>query len=112
MHLLEKAVAGGVNLQTNTPVDSVSSEADSDGRWTINTSRGTIKAPTVVYTTNGYTSALVPELRDKIVPVRGICCRIVSPKAHPPSLLTTSVLRFNVRKLDPTLLCFKVLEHE
>lgn len=100
MHLLQRAVERGVNLQTNTPMESVSDEPNSDGRWTVTTSRGPIEAYKVVFATNGYTSALIPELKDRIVPVRGLCCRIVSPKSHPPSLLTTSTIRFNDHEYD------------
>lgn len=96
--MLNKAVKGGVNLQTYTPVTSVSEQPDEDGSWNVTTSRGTVKAKTVIFATNAYSSALIPELKNKIVPVKGICSRIVSPKRI---LLTNSyVLRFNDREYD------------
>ncbi|KAL1597345.1 hypothetical protein SLS60_008929 [Paraconiothyrium brasiliense] len=77
-HLLEKAVSLGINLQTYTPVTSVSTASTDakDHRWLVATSRGSVKADVVVYATNGYTSALLPEMKDKIVPVKGIVARL------------------------------------
>jgi glycerol-3-phosphate dehydrogenase len=81
--LLAKAVSQGVNLQTNTPVESVRAiEHDSHGfKWAVDTPRGTVKAKTVIYATNGYTAALVPEMSGKIVPVRGMVARLAGPDA-------------------------------
>ncbi|KAF2482336.1 FAD dependent oxidoreductase [Neohortaea acidophila] len=100
MHLLRSAVAQGVNLQTHTPVEAVSSEPDKEGRWTVQTPRGAVLASKVVFATNGYTTALLPELAQKIVPVRGICSRIVTPKPYPPYLPTSSVLHFSDHEYD------------
>jgi glycine/D-amino acid oxidase-like deaminating enzyme len=98
LHLLHKAVQKGVNLQTHTPVSSVSERPDEDGRWTVNTARGSVKARTVIFATNAYSAGLVRELKTKIVPVKGICSRIVSPKRI---LLTNNyVLRFNDYEYD------------
>lgn len=87
---------GGVNLQTNTPVTSVAEKPDGDGLWTATTARGTVRARQVIMATNAYTAALLPEYRDKIIPYRGICSRIVTPGPDLPPLLTnTYALRFN-----------------
>lgn len=76
--ILEKLVkAGKINLQTHTPVTKiVSSEHGHD----IVTPRGTISAKTVVLATNGYTSAIVPQFADLIVPVRGQMSALLPPK--------------------------------
>lgn len=100
LHLLRKAIDRGVNLQTHTPVHSVSSERDADSLWTLSTPRGDLKAKTVVYASNGYTAGLLSELKDKIVPVRGLCCRIVTPKTRAPLLSNSYVLRFNDWEYD------------
>lgn len=91
MHLLSVAVSKGLNLQTNTPVTSLSY---SSGQWTATTERGTITAPKVIVATNGYTAGILPEYIGKIVPARGICSRIVVPPGskHPP-LTSTYGLR-------------------
>ncbi|KAL3465853.1 FAD dependent oxidoreductase-domain-containing protein [Aspergillus heterothallicus] len=62
-----------VNVQATTPVTSVTTE---DGVQIVSTSRGSIRASKVVYTTNAYTAALLPEYSANIVPCRGICCHI------------------------------------
>lgn len=79
MELLSRGIRKGVNLQTYTPVTSISDHPDTQGRWTVTTERGSIKARKVVFATNGYTAAIAPTFHEKIVPVRGICSRIVAP---------------------------------
>lgn len=91
--MFSKAIEQGVNLQTNTPVQSVSSGPDATGRWILKTSRGVVKAKQVVMATNAYTSALLPEYTNKIIPYRAVCSHIVTPGKAP--LLTNSyALRF------------------
>lgn len=99
--LLEGLLNQGLNLQTNTPVDSVSSTMDADEKWTIRTKRGTIKASKVIHATNGYTAQVLPEYKDRIIPVRGICSRIASPKGpKSPHLVNTYGIRFDARNND------------
>lgn len=99
-HLLTQAVHKGVNLQTNTPVLQVSESPDTDGLWTVRTPRGSIKAKYIVFASNAYTSAIVPEYQSKIIPVRGICSRIVVPNQPNPPLKSSYTLRFNSWKYD------------
>lgn len=70
------------NLQTNTPVTCLQ-KAD-DGTWIVHTERGMIAAKRVLLTTNAYTSYLLPEFRDLIVPVRGEMSSLKSPKTMKP----------------------------
>ncbi|KAF1816484.1 FAD dependent oxidoreductase, partial [Eremomyces bilateralis CBS 781.70] len=77
-HILEACVtAGRLNLQTTTPVEKIERIADSGDmaggpRYrVITTHRGAIEARHVVLATNGYTTHLLPELADLIVPSRG-----------------------------------------
>ncbi|KAL3418561.1 FAD dependent oxidoreductase superfamily protein [Phlyctema vagabunda] len=101
MHLLSLVVKKGANLQTTTPVTSVSETQDLDGRWTVKTTRGEIKAKKVVFASNAYTSAIASQFTDKIVPVRGICSRIVTPKDKaPPFLPNTYSLRYGPSLYD------------
>ncbi|KAI1341681.1 FAD dependent oxidoreductase [Xylariaceae sp. FL0016] len=93
IHLLSKALEAGVNLQTHTPVTEVTSKPDADGKVTLKTSRGSVKASKVVYSTNAYTSALLPEFENKIVPVRGICSHIVPAKTPSPLLPNSYIIR-------------------
>lgn len=84
--LLQKAVDAGVNLQTHTPVTSVSDGADGNGYYSLTTKdRGVVKAKKIIYATNGYTSSILPEFTDKIVPVKGLCSRIDVPESNKPA---------------------------
>ncbi|KAH8730279.1 FAD dependent oxidoreductase [Phaeosphaeriaceae sp. PMI808] len=62
-------------------------------RWLADTPRGFAKTDIVVYATNGYTSALVPEMNNKIVPVKGIIVRLVGVNA--PKLADSYMMRFS-----------------
>jgi glycine/D-amino acid oxidase-like deaminating enzyme len=98
LHLLKKAVARGVNLQTHTPVSEITKCTDSASThsWTVNTARGLTSAKKVVLATNAYTSSLAPQYKEKIIPVRGTCCRIISPPGTlAPKLTKTYTLRWN-----------------
>ncbi|KAL4791881.1 FAD dependent oxidoreductase superfamily [Aspergillus venezuelensis] len=101
MHLLQGVVTKGANLQTNTPVTHLPETPLPDGRWEIKTRRGTIKAKKVLLATNGYTSHLAPQFKDRIVPVRGICSRITVPKkSSPPFLPYTYSIRYGAGMYD------------
>lgn len=81
----------------------ISGTADpSSGRWTVTTSsRGSIKAKKAIFATNAYTSALLPQYKGKIVPVRGMCSRIMTPKDKPsPYLPNTYSLRWSPTIFD------------
>ncbi|KAJ5081859.1 FAD dependent oxidoreductase [Penicillium alfredii] len=98
LHLLEKAISRGVNLQTHTAVSGVSrsTSSTSSHHWQVNTSRGAIVAKVVVLATNAYTSALAPQYQEKIIPVRGTCSRIIVPPGPMrPRLEKTYTLRRN-----------------
>jgi glycine/D-amino acid oxidase-like deaminating enzyme len=76
--ILEKLIKDGrINLQTNTPVTEIES---SGGKHVLHTPRGTITSKTVILATNGYTSALLPNFADLIVPVRGEMSALHPPK--------------------------------
>ncbi|EHK47311.1 hypothetical protein TRIATDRAFT_154515 [Trichoderma atroviride IMI 206040] len=74
-------VAGGFNLQTNSPVTGLE-RAESRG-WTAHTPRGDISARHVLLATNAYTSHLLPQLADIIVPVRGQVSSLKPPAKGP-----------------------------
>jgi glycine/D-amino acid oxidase-like deaminating enzyme len=100
-HMLERVVALGVNLQTNTPVTSITPEHAYQGipTWTVNSTRGSIKCNTVIHATNGYASNLVPELQGKIVPVKGMVARLV-PTTDRPALAESYMMRFSDYEYD------------
>ena len=79
------AVDGVFNLQTNTLVTSVTRADDPEGKptepavWKVATPRGCIVTPHVVLATNAYTSALLPDFKDLIVPCRGQMSSLIPP---------------------------------
>ncbi|KAA8650654.1 NAD(P)/FAD-dependent oxidoreductase [Aspergillus tanneri] len=100
MQLLKGAISAGANLQTHTPVHRVSDSPDADGRWTVTTSRGSIRAKWVVFASNAYTSAIAPEYANQIVPVRGVCSRIVVPNPPKKPMESSYTFRFNAWDYD------------
>lgn len=82
--ILERIIKDGkLNLQTNTPVTSIEPASHSNGRQTIQTSRGTITCRHVILATNAYTSHLLPEFSTLIVPERGVMTALLPPKGMP-----------------------------
>jgi glycine/D-amino acid oxidase-like deaminating enzyme len=67
--LVSSDLRGTFNLQTLTPAESI--EPTEDGRWLVKTSRGNITAKNIALATNAYTSHLLPDFADLIVPCRG-----------------------------------------
>ncbi|KAI1859923.1 uncharacterized protein JN550_011842 [Neoarthrinium moseri] len=95
--VLERAVQGGLNLQTETPVLQVSETPDSEGYWTLTTPRGTTRAKQVIIATNAYTAGILPEYASHIIPIRGMCGRVkpMSPKpASAPQMLHSSATEY------------------
>ncbi|GAB1313869.1 hypothetical protein MFIFM68171_04079 [Madurella fahalii] len=86
--LLAKFPPPSFNLQTNTPVTSLSRHESGTG-WVLATPRGTIAARQVLLATNGYTSHLLPAFSDLIVPVRGQIGALIPPTS-PTSLSSSS----------------------
>lgn len=68
-----------LNVQTYTPVTSITSE---DNINIISTPRGSLRARKIVYATNAYTAGLLPEYSANIIPCKGICCHITVPEGE------------------------------
>ncbi|KAH8205313.1 hypothetical protein TruAng_000560 [Truncatella angustata] len=97
--LLERAVEMGAFLYTETPVEAA--ETGDDGIVTLKTSRGTVRAKKVIYATNGYTSALLPQYEGVIVPVRGQNSILVPlAKSHHPHPSNTCNLFHSPKAVD------------
>lgn len=100
--LLERAVAKnpGINIQTETPV--LKTQDVSDGTTRVHTSRGTVNSKKVIFATNAYTAALLPEYRGVITPYKGTAAHLAAPrgKAVFPHLSHTYNLEFGT---DPEL---------
>ncbi|KAJ7086208.1 FAD dependent oxidoreductase-domain-containing protein [Mycena epipterygia] len=80
-HLMKTCLAKGLNLQTWTSVTSVTASANTPGLWDVNTERGTISTPTVVYATNAYTSSVLPAFAKYIQPTAHMCNKVVPPRS-------------------------------
>ncbi|KAJ3342210.1 hypothetical protein HDU93_003000 [Gonapodya sp. JEL0774] len=76
---------GSVNVQTNTLVYRVDrfpgSQPDAEPVFVVRTSKGDVRCRRVIYATNGYSRALLPELLVK--PVRGVCGSLIPVKSSP-----------------------------
>ncbi len=79
--LLRVALAAGVSVHSDTPVERVEHDADS---YIISTARGKIGARKVMICTNGYTDQVDPWLRRRIVPVRS---RMIATEELPSGLM-------------------------
>ncbi|OJJ47375.1 hypothetical protein ASPZODRAFT_132360 [Penicilliopsis zonata CBS 506.65] len=98
LHLVSSMLDQGVNLQTHTPVLSVTPAEE--GGFAIETSRGSIQATQVIHASNAYVSALLPEYSHNIIPCKGIACRIAVPEGTQAPLLNNSYIN---RTEDNTL---------
>ena len=99
--LLQKT---SINVQTHTPVTSVSQHG---GSSIVHTSRGSIRAKKVVFATNGYTSGIASTYSETIVPVKGTCSHIKTPEDTeypPPHLVQTYGLSFGGKDIRDYLI--------
>jgi len=101
-HLLRRCLEWGANLQTHTPVLSLSEGSDDNGYWTVTTERGSIRTKKVVLATNAYTSTLLPDFHDKITPARGVATRIAVSDGgkRAPHLNNTYCIRYGPQEYD------------
>lgn len=78
--LTSSNLTGSFNLQTLTPAKSIT---HAHSNWQIHTPRGTLRTKTLALATNAYTSHLLPNFADLIIPCRGQMSAL-----HPPSSLS------------------------
>ncbi|KAF3923213.1 hypothetical protein ABW20_dc0110164 [Dactylellina cionopaga] len=71
-----------LNIESYTPVENIGYDA-STAIYTITTPRGTITSPTVIHTTNGWASHLLPGLRTKVFPFQGQMSAQEAPEGVP-----------------------------
>ena len=69
--VLQLAVGRGLDLQTETPAESINRAGGEDSKWTVRTPRGSITTPNLILATNGYTAHLLPSMQGLIVPLHG-----------------------------------------
>ncbi|KAJ7174991.1 DAO-domain-containing protein [Mycena crocata] len=80
-HIMKICLDKGLNLQTWTPVTSVTASPTTPGHWAVKTPRGIVSTPTVVYATNAYTSSILPSFAKYIQPTAHMCNKVVPPRA-------------------------------
>ncbi|KAF5374253.1 hypothetical protein D9758_004538 [Tetrapyrgos nigripes] len=89
-HMIKKCLAYGndkFNLQTWTTVKSVtkstpdSAKEGNEEKWIVETDRGSTIAKTVVFASNAYTAALLPEFTGVVVPHPHMCTKLIPPPA-------------------------------
>lgn len=67
--LIKRCLQEGLFLYSNTPALEITES--SIRRWRVKTSKGHVHCDRIVHATNGYATYLVPELSEKLVPLRG-----------------------------------------
>ena len=81
--LAEAAQRAGATVHGGTPVSRLRKES---GRWRLTTPTGTVTAEKIILSTNGYTDALWPGLRQSIIPVHSA---IVASEPVPEDVMPT-----------------------
>jgi len=79
--LLERALAAGALVVPYCPVTGV---GHSGPGFVVNTGRGVVRARDVVIATNGYTGAITPWLRRRVVPIGSY---IIATEPLPPAVM-------------------------
>ncbi|KAI4845277.1 FAD dependent oxidoreductase [Aureobasidium sp. EXF-8845] len=91
-----------LNLQTHTSALSITSSGN--GTWVIQTDRGMVEAKKVVLATNAYTSHLLPQMADLIVPCRGQMSALLPGTAFSGSHRTRTNFGFMGPRMDDYLI--------
>lgn len=77
--LLGESIAKGARLFTHCPALKVTRSSAVDGRWDVETPRGTVAAETVVHCTNAFVGHLLPQLAPYVTPNRAQAHLFVPP---------------------------------
>ncbi|WRT68995.1 uncharacterized protein IL334_005977 [Kwoniella shivajii] len=88
-YIIERCLKLGLNLQTLTPVSSVTESSKKDC-WSIQTERGSVETSNVIHTTNAYAGSLLPELNQSIIPIPHMCNLVYPPSTHSGSKALTN----------------------
>lgn len=98
--LLNKCINKGMKVYANTPALDINKLPD--GRYMVKTNKGSIVTKKLVLATNAYTPAIESKLKDKIVPFKGVCTRIISQDTNKrtPHLTNTYGIRFAPGQFD------------
>jgi glycine/D-amino acid oxidase-like deaminating enzyme len=64
--MLDRAIKAGVKIAIHCPVSKVEKSGD---EFVVTHARGTIRAKNVIMATNGYTDAVSPDMRRRVIPI-------------------------------------------
>lgn len=98
--LLEAGHRAGATLCANTEVTGIEG---GQGNFTVQTIRGTCIAEQVVIATNGYTTALTPGLRKRLIPVAS---HIIATEELPEDLAQSLIPKGRTISETPRVLCY------
>lgn len=98
--LLEACRRRAVAVCAEASVEKISAEGSG---WRVTTSRGTIMAGDVVIATNGYTGAVTPALRRRIVP---IASHIIATETLPPDIANSLIPKRRSISDTKRVLCY------
>ncbi len=98
--LLDACHRAGVTLCARTKVTAIDGAA---GNFTVRTARGDCRAEQVIIATNGYTGALTPGLRKRVVPVAS---HIIATEELPPDLAASLIPNGRTIAETPRVLCY------
>lgn len=98
--LLDACRRRGIAICAEAAVERI--DADGAG-WRVATSRGVVAAGDVVIATNGYTGAVTPALRRRIVP---IASHIIATEKLPPDLAASLIPRRRSLSDTKRVLCY------
>ncbi|KAH9904935.1 FAD dependent oxidoreductase [Xylariomycetidae sp. FL2044] len=92
MTLLRRCLDRGLLYKSHTPITSAQTTSPTSHILTSATGE-TMEAKTVIYTTNGYTSALLPAYSNAIVACKGLAVHIASASGEKlPTLVAASMM--------------------
>lgn len=90
-----------INLQTHTPVTSITTSPSNPTSSLIHTSRGVVNAKKLVFATNAYTPGILPSYTNKIIPTLGTAYHLTpSPKPISPHLSNTYNITYGPARVD------------
>ncbi len=102
--LLDACRRRGVVVCAEAAVDGIAAEGPKDrGGWRVATSRGPLLAGDVVIATNGYTGAVTPALRRRIVP---IASHIIATEQLPAELAASLIPKRRSISDTKRVLCY------
>jgi glycine/D-amino acid oxidase-like deaminating enzyme len=98
--LLEACVRRGVRVCALAPAGAIARQGNG---WRVETGRGTVVAGDIVIATNGYTGAVTPELKRRVVP---IASHIIATEELPADLAASLVPKGRTLSDTKRVLCY------